>query len=130
MNICLSYVTEGNSEQSNTELAGHIATALGEPLECLIRKLVLKVELDTNLTADWDGLNVRCFRTIKLKQGWCFKDIKHGHSSLPDITLGFTGNKKDFIITLLHELLHLVRWDEQILDEKALEIYAKRGLEC
>ena len=123
MNVGLSYSIEKDPDREDVELAKIISVALGRPLEHLIRESIFKVEQATNLRANWSGLNVRCHKTTQSGQGFCFKSLRHGEGIMPDIILGFTGDVKDFIITLLHELLHLVRYDEQVLDEKALEIY-------
>ncbi|GAJ18279.1 unnamed protein product, partial [marine sediment metagenome] len=52
-----------------------------------------------------------------------------GEGVCPDIVLGFCGDVEDFEITLIHELLHLFRWDEKMVEMKAREIYNHRRLE-
>ena len=121
MEIRTSYITRGNPEVSDETLADDIHQALSIPLETHISQIVGLVK-DTINGRVGDSLHVRCFRTDILKQGWCFKSGSR-IAQMPDILLGFTGDVADFTVTLIHELLHLFRWDEKILDNKAREIY-------
>lgn len=120
MEILTSYIIKGNPDIQDEALAGDIRQALGTSFETHISRVVDMVR-DTVKGRIGSHLHVRCYRTSKLKQGLCFKFS--GGRPTPDIILGFTGDVDDFTITLIHELLHLFRWDEKTLEKKAKEIY-------
>jgi len=121
--IKLSFVSSGNPELEDPELPVILYRALGMPFYEFVEITLDKVG---NAIKGRRGkrLGVRCFRTEKRKQGWCFKT---SGGSMPDIALGFCGDVEDLEITLIHELLHLFRWDEKMVEAKAIEIY-KNGV--
>lgn len=124
MDITITYAINGNPEEEDRALAASIQEALGEPFETHLIKVVNVVRGSIGGRVG-SHLNVRCFRTDKPKTGFC---LKHGGGIVPHIILGFTGDIGDFTITLIHELLHLFRWDERMVERKAKEIYHINGL--
>lgn len=120
--IKTSYVVSGNPELRDQGLPAILYSALGMPFYKFVERTLDKVG---NAIDGRRGkqLYVRCFRTKERKCGWCFKT---GGSSMPDIVLGFCGDVEDLEITLIHELLHLFRWDEKMVEAKAREIQERR----
>ena len=119
MTIKIRYVVHENPELEDRELPAILGQALGMTFYKFIEKTLDKVKKEINGRCG-KTLHVRCFRTKERKQGWCYKT---GGGILPDIVLGFCGDVEDFEITLIHELLHFFRWDEEMLEAKAKEIY-------
>lgn len=116
--IKTTYVVSGNPELEDQELPVLLYNALGMTFYKFVEITLDKVG---NAIKGKRGkqLHVRCFKTKERGQGWCFKTAGWG----PDIVLGFCGDIEDLEITLIHELLHLFRWDEKILEAKARKIY-------
>jgi len=123
--IKLSYVVSGIREDGelsgDPELPVILYRALGMTFYKFVEITLNKVSKAIK-GKHGERLHVRCYRTEKPKVGYCFKS--GGKDSVgPDIVLGFCGDIKDLEITLIHELLHLFRWDEKMVEKKAKEIY-------
>ena len=121
--IKTSYVVSGNPELRDQELPAILYSALGMPFYKFVERTLDKVG---NAIDGRRGkqLHVRCFRTKERKCGFC---LKTGGGSMPDIVIGFCGDVEDLEITLIHELLHLFRWDEKMIEAKAREICKGRS---
>jgi len=113
--IKTSYVVSGNPELEDKELPAILNNALGitfyEFVEITLEKVrkAIRGECGRNL-------HVRCFKAKKPKSGSCLATIDL-------IVVGFYGDIEDLEVTLIHELLHLFRWDEKMVEAKAKEIY-------
>lgn len=115
-----SYVVSGNPELEDKELPAMLYSALGMTFYKFIEITLGKVRRAINGRCD-EHLHVRCYKTKERGQGFCAKPL-----SL--IVIGFCGDIEDLEITLIHELLHLFRWDEKMVEIKAGEIYkSSRG---
>ena len=68
-----------------------------------------------------DYLGLRIIASKHLAHGYAFKTFKDS-STFPGIVIGFAGDIDDFELTIIHELLHYVGWDEYIVEEKSKEI--------
>ena len=108
--IKISYVVGGNPELEDKELPATLSNALGMTFP------------------EFVGTTLRCFKTEKRMQGWWFRKLSPdpGENSVPDVVVGFCGDIVDLEITLIHELLHLFRWDEKMVEAKAREIQEAR----
>lgn len=125
--INTSFVIDRRPEEIDSELGDILCQQLGMPLEKFVENAISKTEQAIDEKQNWKGIHVRCFRTTRSKVGFCFKSDCVGCRDIPDVILGFNGDTKDFEITLFHELLHLLKWDEKMLELKAVEIYDKGG---
>lgn len=124
--IKISYVVSGNPELKDQELPAILCSALGMTFYKFVEVTLTKVSKAINERCG-KHLHVRCHRSKEPKHGLC---LKCGGGSMPDIVVGFCGDIEDLEITLIHELLHLLRWDEKIIEAKAIEIlnqYKGRG---
>lgn len=122
--IRTSFVTDDDHKKPDYSLADELYRQLGMPLNKFVKLTVAKTRKAINNKEGLYDLNVRCYRTEKKPSpAFCFKEGRHGDKSgMPDIILGFNGDIDDFEIALIHELLHLFRWDEKIIEAEALEI--------
>ena len=121
--IKISYVVSGNPELEDKELPAILYNALGVTFYKFVEITLDKVSKAINGRCG-KHLHVRCYRTEEPKCGFC---LKTGGGSMPDIVLGFCGDVEDLEITLIHELLHLFRWDEKMIEAKAREICKGRS---
>lgn len=121
-NIRIHYAAKGDPELEDPELAPKLATALGMTFYEFVARTLDKTR---STIKGWSGkeLYVRVFPTDNPMTGACFKS---GGGKVPHIVIGFCGDIVDLEITLIHELLHLFRWDEKILDKMAWKIYDRR----
>lgn len=117
--IKISYVVSGNPELEDQELPAILYSALGMTFYKFVEITLDKVRRAINGRCD-EYLHVRCYKTKEREHGFCAKPI-----SL--IVVGFCGDVEDLEITLIHELLHLFRWDEKMVEAKAREIYKGRS---
>jgi len=124
--IKTSYVVSGNPELEDQELPAILYSALGMPFYKFVEITLDKVSKAIKGRCG-EYLHVRCFRTEKWKNGYCFKYGGGRPDAGPHIVLGFCGDAEDLEITLIHELLHLFRWDEKMVEAKAREIYKGRS---
>lgn len=122
--IKTSYVVSGNPELEDQELPAILCKALGMTFYEFVGITLDKVDKAIKGRRG-KHLHVRCYRAKKPKEGIC---IKTGGGSIPHIILGFCGDVEDLEITLIHELLHLFRWDEKMVEAKARKI-KRRGKE-
>ena len=127
MKVVTSYRVKGDPEVNDKTLSSEIQEALGMSLEDYALQIVHKVKKDIGGGIGKE-LHLRGFRTNTPKQGGCFNVRRLNGDTCPDIVLGFTGSVEDFTITLIHELLHLFRWDERMVEAKAKKIYKKLEL--
>jgi len=113
--IKVSYVTSIHPELEDKELPAILCNALGMTFYEFVERTLDKVSKAIKGKCG-KHFHVRCYKAEKLKQGSCFK-------ALNLIVVGFCGDIEDLEITLIHELLHLFRWDENMVETKAREIY-------
>ena len=125
MEVKVSFCIEHEPEKADDELEGRMHQALGMTLEDFTRRVVADVQKAIG-GRPARVLCVRCYRTKLKKQGFAVKAMRAG--TMPDIILGFCGDVADFEVTMLHELLHITRWDEKAVEAKAKEIYKRRRL--
>ena len=119
--IKTSYVVSGNPELEDQELPAILYSALGMTFYEFVEITLEKVRETINGRCG-DHLHVRSYKSKKPKEGICLKTS--GDGFMPDIVIGFCGDIEDLEITLIHELLHLFRWDEKMVEAKAREIYS------
>lgn len=112
--IKTSYVVSGNPELEDKELPDILCGVLGVPFPEFVEITLDKVRKAIKGRCG-KHLEVRCHRTKKPKSGLCLK-------ALNMVVVGFCGDIEDLEITLMHELLHLFRWDEKMVEAKAREI--------
>ena len=118
--IKTSYVVSGNPELEDQELPAILCNALGKPFAEFVEVTLEKTRKAIKGRCG-KHIEVRCHRTKEPKSGSCLK-------GLDMVVVGFCGDVEDLEITLMHELLHLFRWDEKMVEAKAIEIY-KNGTE-
>ena len=120
LEVKTSYTFENKPDKSDSELEEVIRQALSMTLEDFARKVMDDVQKVIG-GKSLETIYIRCYKTKKKHQGFALKTAKRG--VVPDIILGFCGEVEDFEITMLHELLHMFRWDEQAVEARAKEIY-------
>ncbi len=113
--IKVSYVVHGNPEIEDQELPSILSNALGMTFHQFVETTLDKVSKAIKSRCG-RHLEVRCHRAKTPKSGSCLR-------ALNMVVVGFCGDIEDLEITLIHELLHLFRWDEKIVEAKAIEIY-------
>lgn len=115
-----SFVKEHNPETRDEQLLSILEERLQMPfprwVELVQRKVAKAIDKEP-----FPFLYIRCYQTNEPERGGSFKQAR-GKGEVPDIILGFCGNVFDFQVTLVHELLHIFRWDEDMVEAKALEI--------
>lgn len=108
----------------NPTLRGIIEWAINEPLEDLVRRVLIatlkKVGKDR---AEADNFWVRVVSSRKLRLGYCFhRNRELAEAILPDMIVGWSNNIPDFMESVAHEALHAIKWDEDEVEKMALKI--------
>jgi len=111
--------------EENPVLREIIEWAIHDSLEDFIYGLLVKTcQMTGRDEKEACNFYVRVVYNNEPKFGSCFHRNREMETAiLPDILAGFANDVTDFGETIVHEALHALSWDEEIIEKKAKEIY-------
>ncbi len=117
------FLNDGNTEPS-VHWEERIKEKVGD-IAAWIQDLLMSVHTSIGKpAAPNEKWFIRIVPTQTEKMGWCLKlsrDEKGNHLS-PDMTVGYTGDLNDLAGNIIHEALHYLRWDEEMVEAKTQAI--------